>query len=344
MSSVRTNKVFTSSSLLRKPGSLHVDAHTQCMVSTMRKTQLNNFRRVLGSRNIHVARTIEEVRRFRSNQGLSKLGYVPTMGALHQGHISLVLRAKQQCDVVASSIFVNPTQFSAGEDLDKYPRSFDSDLELLKAAGVDFVFAPNLEEIYSRKPLCHVEPADFSHISEGKARPDFFRGVATIVCKLFNIMTPSTSYFGQKDISQCILVKQMVFDLNMPVDIVICETLRHDDGLAMSSRNAYLTPDQRAVASVLYRALSAARTKYNDFPSGSLTRKELNDMVLTILDAEPMVTRTEYISIASHLDMKELESAVPFKGAVISSAIRVGSVRLIDNVLIGCAEKDIFGY
>jgi pantoate--beta-alanine ligase len=298
---------------------------------------------VLDSRNIHVARTIEEVRRFRSNLGLSKLGFVPTMGALHEGHISLVLKAKKQSDVVASSIFVNPTQFSAGEDLDKYPRSFDSDLESLKAAGVDFVFAPKLEEVYGRKPLCHVEPADFSQISEGIARPDFFRGVATIVCKLFNIVTPSTAYFGQKDISQCILVKQMVEDLNMPVDIVICETLRHDDGLAMSSRNTYLSPTERAVANVLYRALSAARTKFNGPTSGGVTREELLDSVMKILESESMVSRIEYVSIASHFDMKELNVTDPIKGAVISSAIRLGSVRLIDNVLIGSAEKDIFG-
>ena len=310
----------------------------------MLKVQSKNIRRVLDSRNIHVARTIEEVRRFRSNLGLSKLGFVPTMGALHKGHISLVLKAKQHSDVVASSIFVNPTQFSAGEDLDKYPRSFDSDLELLKSAGVDFVFAPKLEEIYGRKPLCHVEPADFSHISEGIARPDFFRGVATIVCKLFNIVTPSTSYFGQKDISQCILVKQMVEDLNMPVDIVICETLRHDDGLAMSSRNTYLSPAERAVANVLYRALSAARTKFNGSPSGGVTREELLASVMKILESESMVSRVEYVSIASHFDMKELNCTDPINGAVISSAIRVGSVRLIDNVLIGSAEKDILGH
>ena len=294
-------------------------------------------------RKIHVARTIEDVRKFRSSLGLSKLGFVPTMGALHDGHISLVRRAVKETDIVAASIFVNPTQFSAGEDLDKYPRTFDSDMEMLKAAGVSFVFAPLTSEIYTGNVLCHVEPSDFSLIHEGRARPDFFRGVATIVCKLFNIVHPSISYFGQKDISQCILVKKMIEDLNMPGEIRICETLREIDGLAMSSRNTYLSPDERKVANVLHRALNTAKIYCEIHKDEEISKEELLMIVGNILQSEPMVSKVEYVSIASYINMKEIDNITVESGAVISSAIRLGSVRLIDNVLFGSAEKNILG-
>ena len=265
------------------------------------------------------------------------------MGALHDGHLSLARKAKIECDVVIASIFVNPTQFSVGEDLDKYPRTFEKDLAMLDLTGVDLLFAPNLEEIYGKNVLCHVEPSDFSHISEGKARPDFFRGVATIVCKLFNMVTPTVSYFGQKDISQCILVKRMVEDLNMPVKIDICETLREADGLAMSSRNTYLSPSERSVAKILYKALNSAKSKFASDIHSNTSREDLSTVVYEILKSEPMVTEVEYVSIASHVNMKELSVVDRGGGAVISSAIRIGSVRLIDNVLLGTAIKDILG-
>ena len=296
---------------------------------------------ISNNRKIHVARTVEEVRKFRSSIGLNKLGFVPTMGALHMGHISLVKAAVAESDIVAASIFVNPTQFSVGEDLDKYPRTFDKDMEMLKAAGVNFVFAPVLSEMYGRNTLCHVEPSAFSFIQEGKARPDFFRGVATIVCKLFNIMQPSVSYFGQKDISQCILVKKMVEDLNIPGIIRVCETLREEDGLAMSSRNVYLSQEERRVANVLYRALNSAKARCSDGRDAVSLRVDLIAIVEEILKSEPMVSRVEYVSVASYTDMKELDSVTTDTGAVISSAIRLGSVRLIDNVLFGSAERNI---
>lgn len=300
------------------------------------------IRRTLSSRTIHIVRTIDELRKHRLNLGNSKVGFVPTMGALHDGHLSLARKAKIECDIVIASIFVNPTQFSAGEDLDKYPRTFEKDLAMLESTGVDLLFAPNLEEIYGKNVLCHVEPSDFSHISEGKARPDFFRGVATIVCKLFNMVTPTVSYFGQKDISQCILVKRMVEDLNMPVRIDICETLRENDGLAMSSRNTYLSPTERNVAKILYKALNSAKLKF-DNNINDTSREDLSAAVYETLKSEPMVTEVEYVSIASHLNMKELSVVDRGGGAVISSAIRIGSVRLIDNVLLGTAVTDILG-
>ena len=269
------------------------------------------------------------------------MGFVPTMGALHPGHISLVKHAKQENDVVASSIFVNPTQFSAGEDLDKYPRTFDADLAMLTEVGTDMVFAPLSSEIYpARERLCHVEPAAFGLIYEGQARPDFFRGVATIVTKLFNIVQPTNAYFGQKDISQCILISRMVADLNIPVTIRVCETMREADGLAMSSRNTYLTEDERPTASILYKALMAGK---NTCTSRAVSREAIIQAVTDVLKTQPAVSRIEYISVASHETMCELDTVTSTPGAVLSSAIRLGSVRLIDNVLVGQAEADILG-
>jgi len=288
---------------------------------------------------MYIASTIEEMRAYRAAN--SDLSFVPTMGALHVGHMSLIQQAKATNNKLVASIFVNPTQFSAGEDLDKYPRQLEADLAMLKEAGVDCVFTPTLAQMYPTPPLCHVEPAKFSAISEGVARPDFFRGVASIVCKLFNIVQPRIAYFGQKDIGQCVLVRRMVQDLNMDVQVRICETIRESDGLALSSRNAYLAPHERAVASVLHKALSAARQQCLDSHSGA-TREEILAAARAVLAQEPLVTGVEYISIASHVDMMELKG--PYRasaGAVISSAVRVGQVRLIDNLLVGAAESEI---
>ncbi|RYY75775.1 pantoate--beta-alanine ligase [archaeon] len=215
-------------------------------------------------RGIQVLKSIKEMWDYRDSlpKGAT-VGFVPTMGALHAGHISLVKRSKQECNVTLSSIFVNPTQFSPGEDLDKYPRQLEADLKLLEQAQVDAVFVPTTADMYRPHTLCHVEPSQFSAIREGLARPEFFRGVATVVCKLFNITQPTHAYFGQKDISQCILLLHMVRDLNMRVNVIICETMREHDGLAMSSRNAYLTSHERSHASVLYKALSAGQAQYD---------------------------------------------------------------------------------
>jgi pantoate--beta-alanine ligase len=186
-----------------------------------------------------------------------------------------------------------------------------------------------------------VEPAAFSQILEGKARPDFFRGVATIVCKLFNVIQPTSAYFGQKDISQCILIKRMVQDLNMPVNVRVCETKRDVDGLALSSRNVYLTPSERAVASILFKALSTGKD-FCENSSTSVSRYELAQVCEKVLRSEPLVTHIEYISMASPIDMTEMESFTFGQGLVLSSAIRVGSVRLIDNLLVGAADKIIY--
>lgn len=298
----------------------------------------------LSARMIHIASSIQEMRAYRNSN--PKIAFVPTMGALHDGHLTLVKRAKDMGCKVVVSIFVNPTQFSAGEDLDKYPRQFEADLQKLQPLGVDCVFSPVQADMYPGNALCHVEPLKFSHISEGQARPEFFRGVATVVCKLFNIVQPTYTFFGQKDISQCILIKRMVEDLNMPVNVTVCPTIRDTDGLAMSSRNAYLTMQERPACGVLYKALSAGKLACDQTATSQLpvNREEVIAKVTAVLKQEPLVTKVEYVSFASHKDMVELptyHSKGVGAGAVISAAIRVGNVRLIDNVLVGQAIDDI---
>lgn len=314
-------------------------------------------------RSIHTIKTIKEMREFtkqininhiqnksnnnniNKNNDLPTIGFIPTMGALHQGHLSLIERALNETNNIIVSIFVNPTQFSIGEDLDKYPRTIENDLKLLSKYNIKGVFIPTTNEIYSSNPLCHVEPLAFSKIYEGEKRPNFFSGVATIVCKLFNIVQPTHAYFGQKDISQFILLRRMVDDLNIPVHVKASETLRESDGLAMSSRNVYLTPSERNVASILYKSLQTC-VDYCENPSfsnnGNVSTSYLRSLAKSVLDTEPLVSEIQYISIASPYDMKELEYVNLNDGAVISAAIKVGSVRLIDNLLIGNAKKIIY--
>lgn len=292
-------------------------------------------------------RSIEEMRAFQKEHYLNKktTGFVPTMGALHTGHLSLMKQAKQENDLGIASIFVNPTQFSPGEDYDRYPRQVEEDMKLLKSIDMDILFHPsNIEEIYNPNRLCHIEPKAFNEIYEGKIRPEFIRGVATIVCKLLNIILPTQSYFGQKDISQCILIRQMIQDLNMDyTKIKIIETLRAEDGLALSSRNVYLTKEERMKADILYKALMKGKL----FCEKNSLRKEIpveevKEMIEKELLTEKLVSKIEYISIASHQNMKEVTKVdAKNQGAVISSAIRVGNVRLIDNLLVGKAHDDI---
>ena len=305
--------------------------------------------RIFPARRLHIAPSIEAMREYHKENPV--ISFVPTMGALHDGHLELVKRAKAMGCKVVVSIFVNPTQFSAGEDLDKYPRQLEADLSKLRPLGVDCVFTPTQADMYPGDGLCHVEPAKFSDISEGLARPEFFRGVATVVCKLFNIVQPTYTFFGQKDISQCILIRRMVHNLNMPVNVTVCPTVRESDGLAMSSRNAYLTASERRVSSVLFKALTAAQVccEATAATKRSVSRDEIIAAATKVLLEEPLVTKVEYVSVASHLDMKELDSYPAANGslgscgggAVISSAIRIGNVRLIDNVLVGKAVQEI---
>ncbi|MBF8281536.1 MAG: pantoate--beta-alanine ligase [Anaerolineales bacterium] len=255
-------------------------------------------------------------------------GLVPTMGALHDGHLSLVRRAKAECAHVGVSIFVNPTQFGPGEDLSKYPRDLDRDLKLLAQLGVDVVWTPAPEVIYPPGFQTWVTVEQVSAPLEGKHRPGHFRGVATVVAKLLNAFTPDKAYFGQKDAQQVVVIKQMVRDLNFPLEIVVCPIVREPDGLAMSSRNVYLNPEERKAATVLYCALSAAKAKYD---AGERDAEMLRAAMSSTIAAEPLA-REEYVSAADPDTLAELERID--KGVLLSMAVRLGKTRLIDNFLL----------
>lgn len=256
------------------------------------------------------------------------LGLAPTMGALHRGHLSLVERARAECDHVGVSIFVNPTQFGPNEDLSRYPRDLDRDLELLAGLGVDVVWAPPPEEVYPPGFQTWVTVEQVSAPLEGKHRPGHFRGVATVVAKLFNAFTPQRAYFGQKDAQQVVVIRQMARDLNFPLEVVVCPTVREADGLALSSRNAYLDPAERQAAAVLYRALARAREAY---AAGERDADVLRAIMSSTLATEPLA-REEYVSAADPETLDELERVEG--GALLSLAVRIGATRLIDNVLL----------
>jgi pantoate--beta-alanine ligase len=259
---------------------------------------------------------------------LGTFGLVPTMGALHEGHLSLVRRARAECDHVGVSIFMNPTQFGPSEDLSKYPRDLDRDLKLLEPLGVDVVWTPTPEIVYPLSFQTWVTVEEVSTPLEGKHRPGHFRGVATVVAKLFNTFTPDKAYFGQKDAQQAVVIKQMAHDLNFPPEIVVCPIVREPDGLAMSSRNVYLNPEERQAATVLYRALSAAKTKYK---AGERDVEMLRAILSSTIAAEPLA-REEYVSAADPDALTELERVE--KGVLLSMAVRIGRTRLIDNMLL----------
>jgi pantoate--beta-alanine ligase len=258
-----------------------------------------------------------------------QLGLVPTMGYLHEGHLSLVRRARAECNNVAVSIFVNPTQFAPTEDFASYPRDMQRDLELLRAEGVDMVFAPEADEIYPPGFGTFIEVQHVTEMLEGAARPGFFRGVATVVCKLLNITQPDRAYFGQKDAQQAVVVQKLVRDLNMSVEIIVCPTVREQDGLAMSSRNAYLSPDERASAPVLYRALSEAKDAYD---TGERDAEMLRRLMRRVLASEPLA-QPDYVSAADPHTLQELEQ-VGDNGVLLSLAVRIGPARLIDNMVL----------
>lgn len=258
-----------------------------------------------------------------------ELGFVPTMGYLHEGHLSLVRCARSQCAAVAASIFVNPTQFGPHEDFSRYPRDLDRDLALLRGEGVDVVFIPSVEEIYPPNFSTSIEVRGVTEMLEGAVRPGHFAGVATVVCKLFNIVQPQRAYFGQKDAQQTVVVRKMVQDLNLAVRVVVCPTVREHDGLAMSSRNVYLSADERRAATVLYRALQAARERH---AAGERSASPLRAAMRQVLDAEPHA-RTEYASVAHPATLAELDQ-VDSNGALLSLAVRIGATRLIDNLVL----------
>ncbi|HMP40360.1 MAG TPA: pantoate--beta-alanine ligase [Roseiflexaceae bacterium] len=256
------------------------------------------------------------------------LGLVPTMGFLHEGHLALVRQARADNRIVAATIFVNPTQFGRNEDFARYPRDLPRDLQLLEAAGPDLVFVPDADEMYPAGFATAIDVGPIAEPLEGAVRPGHFRGVATVVCKLFGITTPQRAYFGQKDAQQTLVIRRMIQDLNLPVKLVVCPTLREADGLAMSSRNVYLSAADRRAAPVIYRALQQAAAMYAD---GERSVAVLRAAMHTILAAEPLAD-LQYLSIADIETLHELE--LIDDRALVSLAVRFGTTRLIDNMLL----------
>ncbi len=259
----------------------------------------------------------------------STIGLVPTMGALHAGHLSHVRRARQENGLVVVSIFVNPTQFGPSEDFTRYPRTPAQDLEALSSEGVDVVFAPTAGEMYPAGFASRVEVGPLATILEGERRPGHFAGVATVVTKLFNLVRPTRAYFGQKDAQQAAVIRRFVADLDMPVEVVVGETVREEDGVAMSSRNRYLSVPERRAARVLYRALSAAR---RDFQSGTRDVDRLLGTMHGIVAAEPLV-RLDYAEIVDGMSWERPEAARADSLLVIAAFL--GHTRLIDNMVLG---------
>lgn len=274
-----------------------------------------------------VAETITAMREARAGMGGS-VGFVPTMGYLHEGHLTLARRSRQENDHTVVSIFVNPTQFGPNEDFQRYPRDPERDLALLDAEGVDLVFMPGAGDMYPPGSETFVDPGAIAQRLEGASRPGHFRGVATVVLKLFNIVQPSTAYFGQKDAQQVAVIKKMVDDLDLGVKIVAVPTVREPDGLAMSSRNVYLSPEERQAALCLWRALNTAR----DLRARGEQRAEtIREAMRSVIRTEPLA-RLDYVSVADGLTMEELDEVVP--GALVSMAVWIGKTRLIDNLVL----------
>ncbi len=257
-----------------------------------------------------------------------RIGLVPTMGALHEGHLSLVRAARAQSDVVAVSIFVNPLQFGPSEDLAKYPRTFERDRQLLEAEKVDLLFAPSNDDMYPAGAVTFVTVEGLSDKLCGRSRPGHFRGVTTVVSKLFHIVEPDLAFFGQKDAAQVTILQRMVRDLNLPVRIIVCPIVREKDGLAMSSRNSYLDPRQRRQALVLYRALMRVQTLAD---TGERSAAKLSDTGRQVIAEEPAV-RLDYFEIVNPQTLDPVDDIS--RGALVAVAAFVGPTRLIDNLVL----------
>ena len=270
---------------------------------------------------------IDDMRRLRQ-QLAEPVGFVPTMGYLHEGHLALVRQARAENPSVVVSIFVNPTQFGLQEDFEKYPRDHVLDLSILEKEKADIVFMPSVAEIYPQQFNSLVEISKITERLEGTSRSGHFQGVTTVVAKLFNIIQPTKAYFGQKDAQQAIVIKKMVADLNMNLEIVAVPTVREPDGLAMSSRNTYLNSEQRQAALVLYQALSLAQQLWSQ---GEKNAKRIRQQMKALIKKQPLAD-IDYISIADTETMDELDTVKP--PALVSLAVRIGKTRLIDNIVL----------
>ena len=270
---------------------------------------------------------MKEVSRKARSEG-KVIGLVPTMGFLHEGHLSLVREARKMADIVVVSMFVNPAQFAPSEDFDKYPRDVTRDAELLTSEKTDYIFLPKAEDIYPANYHTYVKVRDLSAKMCGVSRPDHFEGVTTVVLKLFHIVDPHFAYFGQKDAQQLVIIRKMVSDLNLDVEIVRLPIVREPDGLAMSSRNTYLSPEERKAATVLYRSLQHAQKRVDE---GERKSKALIKEIREIIESEPLA-RIDYISITDMIELKELKT---LKGkCLIALGTYFGSTRLIDNIIV----------
>lgn len=278
---------------------------------------------------MRIVKTIPEVRTTRWADPILTWGLVPTMGALHEGHLSLVRRARAENDRVGVSIFVNPTQFDRRDDLTAYPRRIERDCALLAAEGVDLLWMPDETEVYPPGYQTFVTVEEVTKPLEGASRPGHFRGVATVVAKLFNVFEPTRAYFGQKDAQQAAVIKQMVRDLNFNLDVIVCPIIREPDGLAMSSRNLLLSPEERAAAVVLSRSLRAAQ---DEWQQGHHDSDHLRAIIRSYIEAEPLA-RLDYVSVADPITLTEVDGEA--ERALISMAVFIGHIRLIDNMLVG---------
>ncbi len=274
-----------------------------------------------------IVEKIEEMWQLRQRLARS-VGFVPTMGYLHEGHLALVKKARAENSSVVASIFVNPTQFGPQEDYEKYPRDHELDLSMLEKEKTDIVFMPSVTEMYPARFNSWVEVGKVTERLEGATRPTHFRGVTTVVAKLFNIVEPTRAYFGQKDAQQLLVIKKMVADLNMNLEIITVPTVREPDGLAMSSRNIYLNPQQRRAALVLYQALSLAQQLWS---KGEKDAERIRQEMVTLIKKQPLAA-IDYVSIADTETLDELDTVKP--PALVSLAVRIGKTRLIDNVVL----------
>jgi len=277
---------------------------------------------------IRIPRVMQEASKTNLFKGKS-IGLVPTMGALHAGHMSLVKSCREENDVAVVSIFVNPAQFGPGEDFEKYPRDLEGDMQKLEAAGVDTVFTPAGDAVYPEGFSTSVEVRGLGDKLCGAFRPGHFSGVATVVAKLLNIVNPARAYFGAKDYQQSLIIRRLAADLNIPVEIAVLPTVREEDGLAMSSRNQYLSPEERRAAQAIYRSLATAGDRIKE---GARNPEEIQALIVEILHGEPLITEVQY---AGAYDPKTLDALSEIKGEVLLAiAVKLGEVRLIDNMLV----------
>ncbi len=279
---------------------------------------------------MQICKTIDDMRCASRAARLTgrSLGFVPTMGALHEGHLSLVRAAKARCDVVAASIFVNPLQFGANEDLAKYPRTFERDVTMLEEEAVDILFAPAVGEMYPAGAVTYVTVEGLSEKLCGRSRPGHFRGVTTVVAKLFHIVEPDFAFFGQKDAAQSTIIRRMVQDLNIPIEIVVCPIVREPDGLAMSSRNAYLGPQERKSALVLNRALTRVKSRFDQGERNAAILIEVGKQTVQ----QESGARLDYFEIVDPFTLDPVQQLST--GGLVAIAAFLGKTRLIDNILL----------